>query len=143
MNKEIGQLNHSIRSMVKLSFTGHAADEINTRSLRNIKREITNPVGENPDHKWGLLRETWSGAIVGEPYPRSAPPLSDHVVFPDYAGLWDGAAGDELDPTAFVGSGLERPGVSFQKGTTKDSEGGTMDVGPGIRTDRRLQDSIF
>ena len=103
--------------MVKLSFTGHAADEMNNRPLINIKKGITNPVGENPDHKWGLLRESWSGAIVGEPYPRSAPPLSGHVV------------------------GLERPGDSFQKGTTTDGEGGTMDVGLGIRADRRLQDS--
>ena len=61
--RKLVNTDHTIRSMVKLSFTGHAADKINMRSLRNMKKEITNPVGENPDHKWGLLRETWSGAI--------------------------------------------------------------------------------
>ena len=49
--RKLVNTDHTIRSMVKLSFTGHAADKINMRSLRNMKKEITNPVGENPDHR--------------------------------------------------------------------------------------------
>ena len=36
--------------------TGLAANNTKIRSFNN--EGITNPVGENSDHKWGLLRET-------------------------------------------------------------------------------------
>ena len=39
-----------------LESTGLAANDTKIRSLG--KKGITNPVGENSDHKWGLLRET-------------------------------------------------------------------------------------
>ena len=168
--------------MVELNSTRDLPDKMNKRLLSIKKKEITNPVGENSDHKWGLLRETWGGAIEGDYQYRSALPLSNHSNDPDHIdmgaasgtllqGIWGGAIeGDYLcrsapllddrisdneytdigaasdvpldgvqDLAAHAASGLKRPGVSFQKGTSGVDEGGNWGVGPGIRTDRGLQ----
>ena len=91
--------------------TGLAANDTKIRSLG--KKGITNPVGENSDHKWGLLRETWSGAIEGDYRLRSALPLSDHFGVHDHSDLWGGAAEEAPGSTAFAGGGLKRPGFRF------------------------------
>ena len=103
----------------------------------SVKKEITNLVGENSDHKWALLRETGRGHRPG----RFAVPLSDHFVTHDQTKLEDGITREILDLPALADAGLKRPGVSLPKGTNERCKDGMAPaitwngVGLGIRTD--------
>ena len=134
--------------------TGLAANDTKIRSLG--KKGITNPVGENSDHKWGLLRETqrvhrW---YATEPRQREhgrghrqelasrfALPPSDRNGWWKEFGTYDQLKSENRIAKEIMGSmasadaELKRPGVSLQKGT---NETDTIPVGLGIRADSIL-----